>query len=285
MLSTASTGRHTRGFTMTEILVVIGTIIVLLGILLPALSMVRTQAGMAGSESNLKQVATWMRMYSTDNREHIVPTQFNYGFNPYPGHVRSFSGSVMPTLGDRHMGTWTDILWTVYGNFSFPQLIDVVGHDYSTDSPDMNFYGFLSDHSGNPFRSEAPNRRVPSGGNGALPFGNGIFDEERGMPGYFAGNNFFNTDSTSPTVNGWFVTGQIKSPSRSVYAVDSFYGETIEARPDMWNVVDEIAEVDFRYADSCIMLMLDGSVQPVGPWEDLDQLETERRILVRDLDK
>jgi type II secretory pathway pseudopilin PulG len=277
---------HSRGFTITELLVAIGTIIVLLGILLPALALVRTQAGMAESESNLKQVATWMRMYSTDNREQIVPSTFNYSTAAYQGHVRS-----APTVqyGAPNMGTWTDILWTVYGNYSFPQLADApgaagqIGHDYSTDSPDSYFYDFLPGHSENPFRSAAPNGIVPGGAVGALPYGDGIKDEERGTPGYFAANDFFNADPSSPVFSGWFVTGQIRAPSRSLYAVDSFYGEIIDALPRPWDVEGGAQEVEFRYADSCLMLMLDGSVKPEGKWASLSDLEYKRRIRVTNL--
>ncbi len=267
---------------MTELLVAIGTIIVLLGILLPALALVRTQAGMAESESNLKQVATWMRMYATDNRETIVPSQFNYSTASYKGHVRSATGLA---LGNQNEGTWTDILWTVYGNYSFPQLIDAVGHDYSTDSPDFQFYSFLQDHSGNPFRSAALNGRAAEGGKGtgALPFGTGARPEERGMPGYFAANDFFNANPTSAGYSGWYVMGQIRAPSRSVYAVDSFYGEVIDDMPRPWDVETGEEQVEFRYADSCLLLMLDGSTKPEGKWKSLSELEYNRRIRVTNL--
>jgi hypothetical protein len=198
-----------------------------------------------------------------------------------------------PTVqyGTPHMGTWTDILWTVYGNFSFPQLAGapggagVIGHDYSTDSPDSYFYDFLPDHKGNPFRSAAPNSRVPSEGTGALPYGTGVKDEERGMPGYFAANDFFNADPSSPHFNGWFVTGQIVAPSRSVYAVDSFFGEVIRPLAHPWDVSLGSCEVEFRYADACIMLMLDGSIKPQGKWQTLAELQNEHQVKVTDLTK
>jgi len=278
---------HFRGFTITEILVAVGTIIVLLAILLPALNTVRTQAGMADSQNNLRQCGTWLRLYATDNREYICPTQFDYSGDPYPGHVRS---AATVQLGTPNQGTWTDILWTVYGNYSYPQISSanavgggIVGHDYSTDSPDYDFYSFYPDHSGNPFRSARLNTKSPDGGTAATPFGVGARSDERGMPGYFAGNNYFNAAAASGTFNGWFVTGQIKAPSRSLYAVDSFYGETIEDDPVAWNMDGGTGQVDFRYADACLMLMLDGSVSPEGLFNDLNALEQDRRIRVRNL--
>lgn len=80
--------RDRAGFTIVEILVVIGVIIVLAGILLPALVGVRKTGLMTKSMSNLKQISTWMRIYSTDNRDQILPSQFNYENNPNPGKVR-----------------------------------------------------------------------------------------------------------------------------------------------------------------------------------------------------
>jgi len=269
------------GFTITEILVVIGAIIVLIGILLPALSTMRTQGAMAVSENNLRQVGVWMRSYSTENRELIVPSQFNYAGNPYPGHIRNEPAVI---LGAQNAGTWTDILWVLYVGQSFRQIAGEAGHDYSKDSPDLSFYAMLPNFEDNPLRSEALNTKIPPNGTGATPYGTGALDEERGMPGYFAANNFFNADSTSPTFNGWWVTGQVRSPDRSMYAVDSFYGETIEDEPVPFNNTDPtLIQVDFRYADACIMLFLDGSVRPVGVWEDLVNLETERRIRVTNL--
>ncbi len=69
------------GMTLTELLVVMGGIAVLMALLFPALAGVRRSAFMANSMSNLRQVAVWMRVYSGDNREFIVPSQFNYAYH------------------------------------------------------------------------------------------------------------------------------------------------------------------------------------------------------------
>ncbi len=63
-----------RGFTLTELMVVIGIIVVLLGLLLPALAGVFSSGRMTKSMSNMRQIGQWMRMYSSDNRARAAET-------------------------------------------------------------------------------------------------------------------------------------------------------------------------------------------------------------------
>ncbi len=44
---------------------------------------------MAKSMNSLRQIGIWMQAYSSDNREFILPSQFDYSNNPYTGKVRS----------------------------------------------------------------------------------------------------------------------------------------------------------------------------------------------------
>ena len=75
-MTTRSPANRQRAFTLVELLVVIGIIAVLIGILLPALSRARDQAGNVACQANMRQFYNCWQMYANWNRGHVLPARY-----------------------------------------------------------------------------------------------------------------------------------------------------------------------------------------------------------------
>jgi prepilin-type N-terminal cleavage/methylation domain-containing protein len=74
-----------RAFTLVELLVVIGIVVVLIAILLPVLSAARERADATKCASNVRQVILAMSAYEADHRSYPIAHDACYGRQPWMG--------------------------------------------------------------------------------------------------------------------------------------------------------------------------------------------------------
>ncbi|HEV7298334.1 MAG TPA: prepilin-type N-terminal cleavage/methylation domain-containing protein [Tepidisphaeraceae bacterium] len=112
-------GQKHRGFTLVELLVVIGIIALLISILLPSLQKARRSAQAVACASQLKQLGLGLTMYGNDNRNYIPPLhpRNSSGVYIYGSSRYSWAALVGPYLGQKRPNSVPDT--SAYRNYLF----------------------------------------------------------------------------------------------------------------------------------------------------------------------
>ena len=104
-----SPARPTKGFTLVELLVVIGIIALLISILLPSLNKARETANRAKCASNMHQIGLAILLYQQDNQQLYPRTIQSYGTADNPAPTWGTGNTAAASTADPFVGTTSSV--------------------------------------------------------------------------------------------------------------------------------------------------------------------------------
>jgi len=143
--STMPLNKRPGGFTLVELLVVIGIIALLISILIPALSKARESAKNTACQSNLRQIGNALIMYASENRQRL-PNLMYYNSD---GTTRNYDDPTGPQPFRPDSGQWSEAIHRFLSSTtSYNGALGVTGNYYLSatflrcpSAPDLTFRG------------------------------------------------------------------------------------------------------------------------------------------------